>query len=295
MARLVADRFWLVVFKFPISSIRFCNMFFDTHVHFDQWNAGAAEATARRALEAGVTKMIAVGGSIDANRRAVELAGRFPKNIRAAVGFDRGEAEPFSRDIHAWEAAIEHLGNLIRRKRAVIAAVGEIGLDFHYHPETARAQIRLFDAQLELARAARLPVVVHTREADKETLRSLKRHAKAWAGDTDRIGVAHCFTGDAATARRLLARRFHIGLSGIVTFANAGPVLAVAAMTPEDRLLIETDSPYLAPIPYRGKTNEPALVRRVAEKVAEIRGCAVARIAALTMRNGERLFGMTLI
>lgn len=267
-------------------------MFFDTHVHFDPRKVGAAEAVVRRALEAGVTRLLAVGGNLDANRHAVELADRFPENLRAAVGFDRDEAEPFSRDPHALAAAAEHLGEFARRKRATIVAVGEIGLDFHYHPETAGPQARLFEAQLELARAVKLPVVVHTREAEKETLRILRRHAKAWEGETDRIGVVHCFTGDRKMAKKLLDLGFHIGLSGIVTFANAGPVRDVAAMVPDDRLLIETDSPYLAPIPRRGGSNEPAFVRYVAEKVAEIRGCAVGRIAALTLRNGAYLFGM---
>ncbi|MDP2991180.1 MAG: TatD family hydrolase, partial [Kiritimatiellota bacterium] len=134
------------------------------------------------------------------------------------------------------------------------------------------------------------PVIVHTREAEAETLAALRAHAAAWRGAPDRIGVMHCFTGGELFARDLLALGFFISFSGIITFKNAGSLLAVAALVPEDRLLIETDAPYLAPEPFRGQPNEPAHVRRVAEILAEIRHTSWETIAEITARNAERLF-----
>lgn len=170
------------------------------------------------------------------------------------------------------------------------AAIGEIGLDFHHGRGTALAQIELFRRMLLLARERRLPVCVHTRSAETETLAALRAHAGAWRGAPDRIGVMHCFTGGEAFARDLLALGFSISFSGIVTFKKAGSLPAVAALTPDDRLLIETDSPYLAPEPFRGQPNEPARVRRVAEVLAEIRHTSWEAIAELTARNAAKMF-----
>ena len=172
-----------------------------------------------------------------------------------------------------------------------VVAIGEIGLDFHHDRETALAQIELFQRMLLLARDRQLPVSVHTREAEAETLAALGAHAAAWRGAPDRIGVMHCFTGGEVFARDLLALGFFISFSGIITFKNAGGLFAVAALVPEDRLLIETDSPYLAPEPFRGQPNEPAHVRRVAEVLAEIRHTSWETIAEISTRNAERLFG----
>jgi TatD DNase family protein len=145
---------------------------------------------------------------------------------------------------------------------------------------------------LELARKYQLPVIVHSREADDDTMALLQEHVRRWCGDPGRIGVLHCFTGIVGFARKLLDMGLMISFSGIVTFKNANNLRAVARDVPEDRLLIETDTPYLAPVPHRGKSNEPAYVVHVAEILAKIRKDTIERIAHSTARNAERLFGL---
>ena len=292
-------------------------MLSDTHVHFDGMiEAGdPLDTIVARAAQAGVSRMIAVGGSAAANRMALEIARAYPGIIRAAVGYDRhvgasGAKWPLAlrRGDQAAAASpgnpMDELETLLRAPEVV--AVGEIGLDFHHgrhvgvfdakwplasrRGETALAQIELFQRMLLLARDHRLPVCVHTRAAEVETLDALREHAAAWRGAPDRIGVMHCFTGGEVFARDLLALGFFISFSGIITFKNAGDLLAVAALVPDDRLLIETDAPYLAPEPFRGQPNEPGHVRRVAETLATIRHTSWEMIAKLTARNAERLF-----
>jgi TatD DNase family protein len=152
-------------------------------------------------------------------------------------------------------------------------------LDYHYSADTAAAQKALFSSMLDGARHHGLPVVVHSREAEADTLALLENHRSAWRGDPDRLGVLHCFTGDLPFAQALLALGMMISFSGIVTFKNAAALRDVAAAVPDDRLLIETDSPYLAPVPYRGKRNEPAYVCFIASALAELRGCEAEKIA----------------
>lgn len=270
-------------------------MFFDTHAHFD--GIGGEEnvrGAIRRATEAGVDKIIAVGGSAAGNSFAVQTAVRFPGILRAAIGYDREQA----RELVNGQSDIERMVSDLRDQiqgliggNTPIAAIGEIGLDFHYSADTAAPQIALFMEQLKLAGRLGLPVIVHSREAEDATLAELRRHRKAWRGGHDGIGVLHCFTGSTEFARQALELGFCISFSGIVTFGNASGVREAAGIVPDDRLLIETDSPYLAPAPHRGKRNEPAFLKHVAEALAEIRGASVARIAELTAANAERLFG----
>jgi TatD DNase family protein len=172
-------------------------------------------------------------------------------------------------------------------KEVSVCAVGETGLDFHYHLETASAQCALFAAQLKLADEWERPVIIHTREADEQTLRVLDE--TPWRGRGLR-GVVHCFTGDKAFAAQLLDRQLAISFSGIVTFRNADMLRESAAFVPNDRLLIETDSPFLAPVPMRGQRNEPAFVRHVANCLAQVRQTDEASIASLTTQNAESLF-----
>lgn len=257
-------------------------MFTDTHVHFEGMiGAGnTLDAIVARAAQAGVSRMMAVGSSVAANKTALAAACAYPDIICAAVGYNRDQT--------AAACPLDELRGLLAAPEAV--AVGEIGLDFHHGGETAPAQIALFHRMLALARDHQLPVIVHTREAEAETLSALREHAAAWPWPAERIGVMHCYTGSAALARDLLALGFMISFSGIITFRNAAAVRTVAAMVPEDRLLIETDSPYLAPEPFRGQPNEPARVRRVAEALAELRHTSWEAIAELTARNAEKLF-----
>lgn len=274
---------------------------FDTHVHFDPaWTTERTRGLLDRAGAAGVERMLAVGGTPAANRRAVAIARAHPRRVLAAVGISRELADA------EWSSA--ELAEVLSAPE--VAAVGEIGLDFHSpspirqtqgyggaapgsampNPDRA-AQMRLFNRMLALAGERRLPVIVHSRDAEAATLALLERHARNWTGPKERIGVQHCFTGSPAYAERLLALGFSISFSGVITFKNSSSLRKIAALIPAERLLIETDSPWLAPEPFRGRPNEPAHVRRVAETLAEIRNTSVAATAAETFRNAETLFG----
>lgn len=281
-------------------------MLTDTHIHFDGLMQAddILDAIVARAAQAGVSHMIAVGGSPAANRTALEIARAYPTRIRAAVGFNRDQTDALGPRETRGKRLIypalrgttdgrQRIDNELEAMLMVpeVGAVGEIGLDFHHGRETALAQIELFQRMLLLARDHQLPVIVHTREAKAETLSALREHAVAWHGPADRIGVMHCFTGGEVFARDLLALGFYISFSGIITFKNAESLLAVAALVPDDRLLIETDAPYLAPEPFRGQPNEPANVGRVAEALAKIRHTSWKAIAELTAKNAKRLFG----
>ena len=259
-------------------------MYFDSHVHFDGIGLEPRDVI-DRAVAAGVTRMLAVGHSPDADRLAVALARQFPARLRAAVGLDRDAATA--------EITLDGLEADLALPEVV--AVGEIGLDFHYLADTAPAQEALFARMLDLARRHARPVIVHSRDAEEATLRLLRAHAAQWPGPADRIGVLHCFTGRADFARALLDIGFHISFSGIITFRSASALREVARRVPEDRLLIETDSPYLAPEPHRGHSpNEPALLPHTAAAIAAVRGCPAAHVAALTAANASRLFAWPL-
>ncbi len=166
-----------------------------------------------------------------------------------------------------------------------VVAFGEIGLDYHYDFSPRDAQREAFVAQLQLARELDLPVTIHTREAWDDTMSVLREH---WSGE-GRKAIMHCFTGDPVQAREALALGFHLSYGGVLTFKTAENVRESARITPDDRLLIETDAPYLAPIPYRGKRNEPAMMVETARKLAEVRGTGVDHIAQVTTANFERL------
>jgi TatD DNase family protein len=266
-------------------------MLFDTHVHFDGLAAGGVDDVIRRAVSAGVPRMIAVGGNSTANAFAVDCAERFPENLRAAVGYDRDQAQILAdpNDRASAMAALETEIS-VSQERGRVVAIGEIGLDLHYSPETADAQAALLRDQLALARRFGLPVIVHTRNADSLTLAELTAHAAAWKESPDRIGVIHCFTGDAAFAAHVLKLGFHISFSGILTFRNADALRSVAQVVPEDRLLVETDSPLLAPVPHRGKPNEPMYLPRIVETLARLRKSTIERVAEITSANASRLF-----
>jgi TatD DNase family protein len=255
--------------------------YFDTHAHFyGEASPFETASIMARATDAGVTQLIAVGGSADLNSGAIAVAKAFPAQTRLALGFDRDQA--MSADPEVLVGTLRMLA-----KEIPLCAVGETGLDFHYHPETASAQCALFSAQLKLADEWGRPVIIHTREADEQTLRVLDE--TPWRGRGLR-GVIHCFTGDKAFAAQLLDRQLAISFSGIVTFRNADLLRESAAFVPNDRLLIETDSPFLAPVPMRGQRNEPAFVRHVASCLAQVRQTDEASIASLTAQNAESLF-----
>ena len=260
---------------------------FDTHAHFDTFVAeGSVAAVLARAAAAGVEKMCAVGSSEASNELVVRLAREYPSALVAAVGYDRDQLDK-PRDMEKLAALAAD---------PAVVAVGEIGLDYYYSAETAPAQRALFGQMLEFAAARKRPVIVHSRYADDDTIDMLGDFSTLWKKVFHTVekppppGILHCFTGDAAFAEELLALGFFISFSGIVSFNNAGPLREVAKLVPEDRLLVETDCPYLTPKPFRGKVNEPAFVARVAEVVAEARGMDVAALAETTCANARRIF-----
>jgi TatD DNase family protein len=258
-------------------------MFIDTHVHFDRFvKDGTFPELLERAAAAKVCEMVAIGGSAVANALSLKLAAEYPGRIFGCAGYDRDEA-PENPDL-------SELRNVVANP--LVKAVGETGLDYYYSADTAAEQKTLFAVNLALAAEFEKPVVVHTRDADEDTLALLHDFSRDWKGDPARSGVLHCFTRGAGFARQVLDLGLMISFSGIVSFANADPLREVAKYVPDDRLLIETDSPYLAPVPMRGNRNEPAFVVHVAKQLAELRGCSVESIAKLTARNARTLFAL---
>lgn len=239
---------------------------FDTHAHFE----GTPEETVaalERAFSAGVTRVMAVGGSEGLNAgvmRAASATGSVPRVLKA-LGWDRDQAGKDLPDL-------DYTG---------VSAVGEIGLDYYYEGAPRKDQLALFAKQLELARSLGLPVVIHTREADDDTLGVLR--------EIPSKGIIHCFTGNPTFCGKLLDLGFSISISGIVTFRAADNVRESARYVPDDRLLIETDSPFLAPVPKRGNPNEPAFLVHTARFLADLRGTTPEALALLTTSNALRL------
>jgi TatD DNase family protein len=251
----------------------------DSHCHLDDRQFDPdREAVIGRALQAGVSGMLAIGtgdGPPDLEA-AIRLAEAFPQ-VWATVGVHPHDARKATPD--TWR----HMRELLSHPKVV--AVGEIGLDYYYDNSPRRTQRAVFLAQLELAAEARKPVIIHTREAWEETLSLLRTH---WA-PTGFGGVFHCFSGGPAEAREALELGFYLGFGGIVTFPKAEPVREAARHVPPDRLLLETDAPYLAPVPHRGKRNEPAFLLETARALAAVRGEPPEALAAATTRNFQRL------
>jgi TatD DNase family protein len=255
----------------------------DSHCHIAGPEfADDLDAVIQRARDAGLAHAFVVLAADDEPElaRAGEVAARWP-DVRFSIGVHPHAAGKFASDppgaARAVDAAIG--------AQPLTRALGEIGLDYHYDFAPVHAQQHVFREQIRLARKRRLPIVIHTREAEDDTFRILAEESAGEVG-----GVFHCFTGDRDMARRALDIGFHVSLAGIVTFPRALELHEVAKIVPLDRLLIETDSPYLAPVPHRGKRNEPAHVVAVAERIAELRGVGAAEIAHAALANFRRLF-----
>jgi TatD DNase family protein len=250
----------------------------DSHCHLDSKYFGADRATVlARARAAGVETFICigVGRGLEAPREAVALAASEP-DVFATVGVHPHDVAKMS------EADWTELDLLARKPRVV--GIGETGLDYHYEHSPRAVQVEAYHRFAALARDAGLPVVSHVRDAHAEAAAVL-RAAGQGAG-----GVIHCFSGGVDEARAYLDLGQHLSFSGIVTFKSAGNIREAAAFAPIDRILIETDSPYLAPIPHRGKRNEPAFVAETLAAIAACRGIAAADVEAATTRNARRLF-----
>jgi TatD DNase family protein len=260
-------------------------MFVDSHAHIDgeEFDADREEVLAR-ALEAGVRAILNVGtgdphgGNFE---RAVEVAEKH-EGVFAAVGVHPHDAKLYD------EAAERLLLEFVRSRRVV--AVGEIGLDYHYDNSPREVQREVFRRQLRLARTEELPVIIHSRDADAETLEILQAEYTA----TTRGGVMHCFGGGPLLAEGALGLGFYISFAGNVTFKKAEPLREVARTVPLERLLVETDCPYLAPVPHRGRRNEPAYAVETARFLAELRGVSHEDFGRITSENFSNLFQVEL-
>lgn len=249
----------------------------DTHAHLtDPKFDSEIDEVIARANDAGVDRIIVCGYDLESSRAAVEMARRF-ECVYAAVGIHPHDAKSYSAGI---ESAIEELSRAPK-----VVAIGETGLDYHYDFSPRCAQVAAFEAQIELAARVGLPVVIHSREADGEALQVLTGR-----GGNNIAGVFHCFSGDVEFARAVLDAGFYIGVDGPVTYRGSEKLRGVVEFCPLDRLLIETDCPYLAPVPHRGKRNEPAYVRYVAEEAARVKGISFEKLAEATTANARKLF-----
>ncbi|RAV08492.1 TatD family hydrolase [Paenibacillus contaminans] len=254
-------------------------MLTDTHTHLnaEQFDEDRTEAI-KRAQEAGVTRIVNIGINREYIPSSIALAEQYDF-IYTTVGWHPVDA------IDMMPGDLEWLEELSKHEKVV--AIGEIGLDYHWDKSPKDVQQRVFREQIRLARKVGLPIVIHNRDAHHDVLQILKEEKAAEVG-----GIMHCFSGSWETAKQCIDMNFHISFGGPVTFKNAKQPKEVLAQVPLDRLLLETDSPYLTPHPYRGKRNETAYVRLVAETAAEIRGMSLEEIAEVTTANAIRLFGL---
>jgi TatD DNase family protein len=251
----------------------------DSHCHLDRldWDScgGSAAAALARARENGVGRVLCI--SVD------------PENIMDVLALAEAHAEVSATvGVHPLQVAENPISQEALQQWArgpSVVGVGETGLDYYYDQQHSAAQRDSFALHLQVAAEAELPVVVHTREARTDTLALIREY-----GSIDRGGVLHCFTESWDMARQAMDLNYSISISGIVTFANAGELRDVVRKLPIDRLLVETDSPYLAPVPYRGKANQPAYVLQVAAAVAEIKGLPLPQVVEATTANYDRLF-----
>ncbi|HEV2198480.1 MAG TPA: TatD family hydrolase [Bryobacteraceae bacterium] len=251
----------------------------DSHCHLDSEQFdGDREAVIERAVAAGVERMLTIGsgdGPPDVEA-ALRLADRYLM-LYATIGVHPHDAAKATAQTY------KRLAELAAHPKVV--AIGEIGLDYHYDHSPREVQRDVFAEQMRIASDARKPIVIHTREAWSDTAALIREHWNPAYG-----GIIHCFTEGPEEAREALDLGFHVSFAGIVTFPKATGIQEAARMVPAHRLLVETDAPYLAPVPMRGKRNEPAFVVQTARKIAELRGVTPEQIASITVANFERLF-----
>jgi len=260
----------------------------DTHAHLDfpEFDADRQEVIAR-AQEAGVEMIVNAGAGLEASQAGVALAETYPQ-VYAAVGIHPHEAETLN------ESVLTELRTLARHPKVV--AIGEIGLDYYRDYSPRPVQRQAFQQQLALARELGKPIIIHDREAHQDVMNILRQWVREGyrpsATSHQPIGVMHCFSGDLAMARQAVEMGFCISIAGPVTFTNARRLPELVRLLPLERLVIETDCPYLTPHPHRGKRNEPAYVRLVAEAIAQIKGIPLTEVARITTANARALFGL---
>ena len=254
-------------------------MLFDTHAHLnaEQYNEDL-EAVIDRAKSEGVSKIVVVGFDRPTIVKAMELAEEY-SFIYAAVGWHPVDAIDMTDKDLAW---IEELA-----AHPKVVALGEMGLDYHWDKSPKHIQKEVFRKQIALAKKVKLPIIIHNREATMDIVEILKEEGAHEVG-----GIMHCFSGSIETAKECMEMNFYISFGGPVTFKNAKNVKEVAAAIPVERLLIETDCPYLTPHPFRGKRNEPGHVKLVAEELAILKGLSYEELANITMENAKKVFGI---
>lgn len=252
-------------------------MLFDTHAHLDDRAFDCdREALISGLPEKGIALVMNPGCSLESSKNAVALAKKYPF-LYAAVGSHPDAADEVD------EAVLEGYRLLCREEK--VKAIGEIGLDYHYEDIPREIQKKAFRMQMALAQEVGLPVIIHQREALADCLEIL--------GDFPEVkGVFHCFSGSAQTAQELTAQGWYVGFTGVLTFKNARKALEAAKAVPRDRIVLETDCPYMAPEPYRGRRNDPGYLYRMAEVLGELLGITPEEAQELTLQNGKRLYGI---
>ena len=251
-------------------------MIFDTHAHMDDRAFDTDRSVLLAQLPAqGIALVMNPGCSLDSSRAAVALAGQYDY-LYAAVG-----SHPDAADEVNEETLAQY--RLLARSSAKVRAIGEIGLDYHYEDIPREIQQRAFRAQMALAQELKLPVIVHEREAHEDGMKIVEEFP-------DVTGVFHCYSGSLEMAKVLIRRGWYIGFGGVLTFKNARKAVEVAAQIPLERIVLETDCPYMSPEPFRGRRNDPGRLHLVAEKLAQLRGVSVAEIENITLENGKKLY-----
>lgn len=251
-------------------------MLFDTHAHLDDraFDCDRDELLAGLAAR-GTSMVMNPGCSLDSSKNAVALANRYPW-IYAAVGSHPDVADEVN------EAVLERY-RLLAAQNPKVKAIGEIGIDYHYEDIPRELQLKAFRMQMELAKELNLPVIVHEREAHEDGMKVVKEFPEV-------KGVFHCYSGSAEMARQLVNLGWYIGFTGVLTFKNARKAIETAESIPLERIVLETDCPYMAPVPHRGKRNDPGYLCYMAQKLAEIRGVSLEEIQHITTENGKRLY-----
>ena len=251
-------------------------MIFDSHAHYDSEQFNEDREALLLSMEAnGVGTIVNSGASWDSVTEVVELAQKYPF-MYAAVGVHPDEVGDLS------DERFEYMKAQCQKEKVV--AVGEIGLDYYWDNESHDVQKKWFIKQLELARELDLPVIIHSRDAAADTLEIMKEYGQGLRG------VIHCFSYSIELAREYVKMGFHIGIGGVVTFKNGRKLKEIAAEIPLDRILLETDCPYLAPVPFRGKRNDSSYISYVAKEIADLRGISYEEVVAQTEKNGKELF-----
>ena len=251
-------------------------MLFDTHAHMDDRAFDADREELLRSLpEQGLELVMNPGCSLASSRNASRLSQEYDY-LYAAVGSHPDAADEVNEEV------LEEYRKLCKLNPK-IKAIGEIGLDYHYEDIPRELQIKAFRAQMALAKELGLPAIVHERDAHEDGMAVVREFPEV-------TGVFHCYSGSAEMARQLVDKGWYIGFTGVLTFKNARKAVEVAASIPLERIVLETDCPYMAPEPFRGKRNHPGYLYRMAEKLAEIRGMSVEEIHAITVENGRRLY-----